>query len=66
MPAPQINRPSVHSLQPTLKTPSTSTITPASLYDGEKLTNQNSFKRIYKNPQVAKNNSNIINKGGYL
>ena len=29
------------------------------MYDGEKLINQNSFKRIYKTPQVAKNNSNI-------
>ena len=38
----------------------THTITPASLYDGEKLVNQNNFKRIYKNPQVSKNNSNIV------
>ena len=37
----------------------THTITPASLYNGSKLTNQNSFKRIYKTPQVTKNNSNI-------
>ena len=37
----------------------THTVTPANLYDGEKLVNQNSFKRIYKTPQVTKNNSNI-------
>jgi len=35
------------------------TITPANLYDGDKLSNQNNFKRIYKTPQVSKNNSNI-------
>ena len=37
----------------------THTITPASLYDGGKLTNQDSFKRIYKTPQISKGNSNI-------
>ncbi len=34
-------------------------ITPASLYDGAKLANQNNFKRIYKKPQIAKEDSNI-------
>ena len=38
----------------------THTVTPASLYDGEKLVNQNNFKRINKNPQVSKNKSNIV------
>ncbi len=37
----------------------THTITPANLYDGQKLINQNNFKRIYKNPQISKSNSNI-------
>jgi hypothetical protein len=36
------------------------TITPASLYIGQKLSNQNNLRRIYKNPQVSKNNSRII------
>ena len=36
------------------------TITPATLYTGQKLSNQNNLKRIYKNPQVSKNNSRII------
>ena len=35
------------------------TITPASLYIGQKLSNQNNLRRIYKNPQVSKNNSRI-------
>ena len=42
----------------------THTITPASLYDGKKLTNQDSFKRIYKTPQISKNNSNITGPVG--
>ena len=37
----------------------THTITPASLFDGEKLVNQNNFKRIFKNPQIVKNNQNL-------
>jgi len=37
----------------------THTITPASLYDGGELVNQNHFKRIYKDPKVTKDNSNI-------
>ena len=35
------------------------TITPANLYDGKKLSNQNNFKRIYKTPQVSRDNKNI-------
>ena len=42
----------------------THTITPANLYDGEKLVNQNNFRRIYKTPQVSKNNSNITGSIG--
>ena len=38
----------------------THTLTPASLFDGKKLTNQNNFKRILKNPQIRKNNKNIV------
>ena len=40
------------------------TITPANLYDGNKLSNQNNFKRIYKNPQVSKNNLSITGAVG--
>ena len=31
----------------------THTITPANLYEGKQLTNQNNFKRIYKTPQIS-------------
>jgi len=37
----------------------THTLTPANLYDGGQLTNQNHFKRIFKTPQISKGNSNI-------
>ena len=37
----------------------THNIIPASLFDGEKLVNQNNFKRIFKNPQIVKNNNSI-------
>mgnify|MGYP003131805803 CR=1 FL=1 len=40
------------------------TITPANLYDGNELSNQNNFKRIYKNPQVSKNNLSITGAVG--
>ena len=33
---------------------------PASLFDGKELKNQNNFKRILKNPEIRKNNKNII------
>ena len=42
----------------------THTITPANLYDGGQLTNQNNFKRIYKTPQVTKRNFPIIGPVG--
>jgi len=35
------------------------TITPATLYAGQKLSNQNNLRRIYKNSQVSKNNQRI-------
>ena len=37
----------------------THSITPANLYDGKKLSNQDNFKRIYRNPKVAKIKSSI-------
>ena len=35
------------------------TITPANLYENEKLQNQENFKRIYKNPKISTENTNI-------
>jgi len=35
------------------------TITPANLYEGEKLQNQDYFKRIYKNPKISTKKTNI-------
>ena len=37
----------------------TNTITPANLYDGNELKNQNNFKRIYKNPKPPTAKKNI-------
>ena len=42
----------------------THTISPANLYDGGQLTNQNNFKRIYKTPQITKRNFPIIGPVG--
>ena len=39
--------------------PSTALITPADLYDGKELKNQNNFKRIYKTPKVREGKFNI-------
>jgi len=39
-------------------------ITPATLYDGKKLSNQNNFKRIYRNPKVKKTKSSITGAVG--
>ena len=35
------------------------TITPANLHEGERLQNQDYFKRIYKNPKISTKNTNI-------
>ena len=39
-------------------------IIPADLYGGEKLTNQNHFKRIYKTPKIKTENTNISGQIG--